>query len=54
MLSIVTTIHMSQPKNRCFFSEKLGSELRVVTHGGHCGGIFKEFPLLLDLINGNN
>jgi predicted alpha/beta hydrolase family esterase len=33
------------------FAEKLGSELHVVPGGGHCGGIFKEFPLLLDIVN---
>lgn len=31
------------------FAEKLGSELVLVPNGGHCGGIFKEFPLVLDL-----
>lgn len=33
------------------FAEKLGAEIHVVPGGGHCGGIFKEFPLLLDIIN---
>lgn len=33
------------------FAEKLGSEIHVIEGGGHCGGIFKEFPLLLELIN---
>ena len=36
------------------FAEKLGSEAHIVAGRGHCGGIFKEFPLLLDLIKGNN
>jgi len=31
------------------FAQKLGSELVVVPKGGHCGNIFKEFPLVLDL-----
>ena len=31
------------------FATKLGSEISVVKGGGHCGGIFKEFPLVLDL-----
>jgi predicted alpha/beta hydrolase family esterase len=31
------------------FAEKLGSEIHVVPGGGHCGGIFKEFPLVRDL-----
>lgn len=31
------------------FAEKLGSEIVVVPGGGHCGGKFKEFPLILDL-----
>ncbi len=31
------------------FAEKLGSELIVVANGGHCGSIFKEFPLVLNL-----
>lgn len=31
------------------FAEKLGSEIVVVPHGGHCGSIFKEFPLVLNL-----
>lgn len=31
------------------FAEKLGSEIFVVPNGGHCGSIFKEFPLVLDL-----
>lgn len=31
------------------FAQKLESELIVVPKGGHCGGIFKEFPLLRDL-----
>lgn len=33
------------------FAEKLDSEIHVVPGGGHCGGIFKEFPLLLDIVN---
>lgn len=33
------------------FAEKLSSEVHVVPNGGHCGGIFKEFPLLIDIIN---
>ncbi len=36
----------SQPP---LFAEKLGSELIVVPSGGHCGSIFKEFPLVLEL-----
>lgn len=32
------------------FAEKLGSEVHVVPGGGHCGGIFKEFPLLLEIV----
>lgn len=32
------------------FAEKLGAEIHVVPNGGHCGGIFKEFPLLLEII----
>ncbi len=31
------------------FASKLGSEVVVVKGGGHCGGIFKEFPLVFDL-----
>ena len=31
------------------FAQKLGSEVVVVKDGGHCGSIFKEFPLVLDL-----
>lgn len=31
------------------FATKLGSETRVVQGGGHCGSIFKEFPLILEL-----
>lgn len=31
------------------FANKLGSEIRVIPKGGHCGGIFKEFPLVLEL-----
>lgn len=31
------------------FAAKLDSEESVVNGGGHCGGIFKEFPLVLDL-----
>lgn len=31
------------------FAQKLGSEVRVIQGGGHCGGIFKEFPLIKDL-----
>ena len=33
------------------FASKLGSDLVLVPKGGHCGGIFKEFPLILELIN---
>lgn len=33
------------------FAEKLDSEIHVVPGGGHCGSIFKEFPLLLDIIS---
>lgn len=33
------------------FAEKIGSELIVVKAGGHCGSIFKEFPLLLELVS---
>ncbi len=32
------------------FAEKLGSQIHVVPGGGHCGGIFKEFPLVLELV----
>lgn len=32
------------------FAEKLGSEIFVVKGGGHCGSIFKEFPLVLNLV----
>lgn len=32
------------------FAEKLGAEIHVVPNGGHCGSIFKEFPLLLDIV----
>lgn len=32
------------------FAQKLGAEICVVPGGGHCGGIFKEFPLLLEII----
>ncbi len=31
------------------FAAKLGSEVHVVKGGGHCGSIFKEFPLVLQL-----
>lgn len=31
------------------FAQKLGSEVRVIQGGGHCGSIFKEFPLIKDL-----
>lgn len=31
------------------FAEKIGVEIHVVPNGGHCGGIFKEFPLVLEL-----
>ncbi len=31
------------------FAQKLESELIVVPNGGHCGSIFKEFPLVRDL-----
>lgn len=31
------------------FAEKLGSEIHVVPGGGHCGSIFTEFPLVLEL-----
>lgn len=30
------------------FAEKLGAKIHVVPSGGHCGGIFKQFPLLLE------
>jgi predicted alpha/beta hydrolase family esterase len=30
------------------FADKLGSEKILVKDGGHCGSIFKEFPLVLD------
>ncbi len=33
------------------FAEKLGSEIHVVPGGGHCGSIFKEFPLIMEIIN---
>lgn len=32
------------------FAEKLGSEIRVVSGGRHCGSNFKEFPLIMDLL----
>lgn len=32
------------------FAQKLGSEIKVVPKGGHCGGIFKQFPLILDIL----
>jgi predicted alpha/beta hydrolase family esterase len=32
------------------FANKLGSELIMVPNGGHCGSIFKEFPLILSLL----
>lgn len=31
------------------FAQKLGSETVIIPEGGHCGGIFKEFPQILDL-----
>lgn len=31
------------------FAAKLGSQTSVVKGGGHCGGIFKEFPLVKQL-----
>lgn len=31
------------------FAEKIGAETHVVPSGGHCGGIFKQFPLLLEI-----
>lgn len=31
------------------FAKQLGSELVVVPNGGHCGGIFHEFPQVLQL-----
>lgn len=34
------------------FAEKLGSEIHVVPNGGHCGSIFKEFPLLINILKG--
>lgn len=34
------------------FAEKLSSEIHIVPGGKHCGSIFKEFPLLLDMIKG--
>jgi predicted alpha/beta hydrolase family esterase len=33
------------------FAEKLDSEIHVVPNGRHCGSNFKEFPLILNLIN---
>jgi len=33
------------------FAEKLGAKIIVIPKGGHCGGVFKEFSLLKDLIN---
>lgn len=32
------------------FAENLNSEVHVVPGGKHCGSVFKEFPLLIDLI----
>ena len=37
------------PEQSPLFAQKLGSEVVVVKDGGHCGGIFKEFPLVRDL-----
>lgn len=37
------------PAESPLFAEKLGSEKILVKNGGHCGSIFKEFPLILDL-----
>lgn len=36
------------------FADKLGSEKILVKNGGHCGSIFKEFPLILDILKENN
>lgn len=36
-------------KESLMFAEKLGSEVVVVKDGGHCGSIFKQFPLVRDL-----
>lgn len=33
------------------FAEKLGAEVHLVPGGKHCGGTFKEFPLIIQLIN---
>lgn len=33
------------------FAEKLGAKIHIVPKGGHCGSIFKEFPLLTQIIN---
>lgn len=33
------------------FAEKLGAEIHVVPGGGHCGSVFREFPLLMQMIN---
>lgn len=33
------------------FAEKLGSEVHIIPGGKHCGSIFKEFPLLVELLN---
>lgn len=37
------------PAESPLFASKLGSELVMVKGGGHCGSIFKDFPLVLDL-----
>ena len=33
------------------FAEKLGAKIHLVPKGSHCGSTFKEFPLLVELIN---
>lgn len=33
------------------FAEKIGAQIHVVPGGEHCGSIFKEFPLLIDIID---
>lgn len=36
------------------FAEKIGAEIHVMPGGGHCGSSFKEFPILIDLIQQNS
>jgi len=34
------------------FAEKIAAKIYVVTGAGHCGSIFKKFPLLVEIIKG--